>query len=216
MPDIIEGAKPTRMELLKLNKRVKLAEKGHKLLKEKRDALINEFLGIVDRVRETRRDAEESLEKAFNDLTTAQMLMGTGAVEDDSLVTSQDITIDMSTRNIMGVRVPLINAGEVTRDAFSRGYGVIGTSAALDQAAKSFENSLERIIRLAEVEETVKKLALEVEKTKRRVNALEYNIVPRLRETAKYIRMRLDEMERESFTRLKRIKAVMEQKAEAA
>lgn len=215
MPDIIEGISPTRMELLKLNRRVKLAEKGHKLLKEKRDALITEFLDIVEEVRGIRTEVESKLEESYRNLLMAQATLGVESVKEISLVTAQDIQMDFDTRNIMGVKVPLIEAGRVTRDVTRRGYGFVDTSATVDECAKSFEESLELIIKLAEIEETVKRLATEVEKTKRRVNALEYIIVPRLGATAKYIRMRLEEMERENFSRLKKIKAALENKAEA-
>ncbi len=215
MPDIIEGISPTRMELLKLNRRVKLAEKGHKLLKEKRDALITEFLDIVEEVRGIRTEVESKLEDSYRNLLMAQATLGAESVKEISLVTAQDISMDFDTRNIMGVKVPLIEAGRITRDVTQRGYGFVDTSATVDECAKSFEESLELIIKLAEIEETVKRLATEVEKTKRRVNALEYIIVPRLGATAKYIRMRLEEMERENFSRLKKIKAALERKAEA-
>ncbi|MDY6966132.1 MAG: V-type ATP synthase subunit D [Halobacteriota archaeon] len=215
MPDIIEGISPTRMELLKLSRRVKLAEKGHKLLKEKRDALISEFLDIVEEVRGVRNDVEGRLEEAYRNLLMAQATLGVESVKEISYVTAQEMSMDFDTRNIMGVKVPLIEAGKITRNVTQRGYGFVDTSATIDECAKSFEESIEMIIKLAEIEETVKKLAIEVEKTKRRVNALEYIIVPRLSATAKYIRMRLEEMERENFSRLKKIKASLERKAEA-
>lgn len=210
MTDILEGIKPTRMELLKLRKRVVLAERGHKLLKEKRDALISEFLSIAGSVRDIRKDAEEHLSKAYEDLLATQAIMGTGAVKEISWNTDQDIQIEMHSRNIMGVTVPLIEMDKAERTILRRGYGFIDTSSRLDDACSKMEQALSMIVKLAEVEETVRKLAIEVEKTKRRVNALEYIIIPRLQATIKYIRMRLDEIERESFTRLKKIKALLE------
>ena len=210
MADIIEGIKPTRMELLKLRKRVVLAERGHKLLKEKRDALISEFLSIAGTVRNLRKEAEEHLAKAYEDLLAAQAIMGTGAVEEISWNTDQDIKVEMQLRNIMGVRVPIMEMDKAERTVIRRGYGFVDTSSKLDEACRKMEQVLAMIVKLAEVEETVRKLAIEVEKTKRRVNALEYIVIPRLRATVKYIRMRLDEIERESFTRLKKIKALLE------
>ena len=214
MAEMIEGIKPTRMELLKLRKRVLLAEKGHKLLKEKRDALISEFLIIIKEVRKCRKKMETELALAFKTLTTAQALIGSKTVKQLSNITDQDITLDLKTRNIMGVTVPVIKIPETTRKMIDRGYGLFDTSSQLDEAAFKFERSLQNIVQLAEIEETVKRLALEVEKTKRRVNALEYIVIPRLKATAKYIQMHLDEMARDSFLRLKKIKAVLEDKAE--
>jgi len=210
MADIIEGIKPTRMELLKLRKRVLLAERGHKLLKEKRDALISEFLSIASTVRNIRKEAEEHLAKAYEDLLASQAIMGTGAVKEISWNTGQDIRLEMRSRNIMGVKVPIIEMDKAERTVIRRGYGFVDTSSKLDEACRKMEQTLAMIVKLAEVEETVRKLALEVERTKRRVNALEYIVIPRLKATVKYIRMRLDEIERESFTRLKKIKALLE------
>ena len=212
MADIIEGTKPTRMELLQLRKRAALAERGHRLLKEKRDALISEFLSIAGNVRAIRQAAEQQLAEAYADMLQAQAVMGVGSVREVSLNTGQDLQVSLKSRNIMGVTVPLIESDKAERTFIHRGYGFADTSAKLDEAARKMEQAIEAIVRLAEVEETVRRLALEVEKTKRRVNALEYIVLPRLTATVKYIRMRLDEIERESFTRLKKIKAVLDER----
>lgn len=214
MAEILEGTKPTRMELLKLRKRVLLAGKGHKLLKEKRDALISEFLLIIKEVRKCRKKMEKELASAFKALTAAKALLGSKTIKQISHITDQDITLDLKTRNIMGVTVPVIKIPETTRKMTERGYGLFDTSAQLDEAAYNFESTLQIIVQLVEIEEAVRKLALEVEKTKRRVNALEYIVIPRLKATVKYIQMHLDEMARDSFLRLKKIKAVLELKAE--
>ena len=210
MADIIDGVKPTRMELLQLKKRKVLAERGHKLLKEKRDALISEFLSIAGDVKNVRNEAEAELMQAYQNLLAAQAIMGSGSVKEASLNSEQDIQVEMNARNVMGVTVPLVEIGKVERTMIRRGYGLADTSAMLDDASKKMEIALSKIIKLAEIEETVRRLALEVVKTKRRVNALEYIVMPRLTATVKYIRMRLDEMERESFIRLKKIKAVLD------
>lgn len=216
MADIIEGIKPTRMELLKLRKRSLLAEKGHRLLKEKRDALISEFLNIVGTVRKARKEVEEQLARAYEDLLAAQAIMGVGAVKEVSWNTDQKLEVRMQTRNIMGVTVPLLEMDQACRTVIRRGYGFVDTSAKLDEAAGNMEQALNMIMKLAEVEETIKRLAQEVEKTKRRVNALEYVVIPRLKATVKYIMMRLDEIERESFTRLKKIKALLDTQGKVA
>jgi len=201
------------MELLYLRRREKLAEKGHDLLREKRDALIAEFFDVVGEVREARKEAEETLQEAFNYLILAQARLGVDEVRQLSLMTPQEISLEFSSRSIMGVNVPLLELkSELVRDVTDRGYGFVDSSAAVDNCARSFEEALKKIIKLAELEEAVRNLAGEVEKTKRRVNALEYVMIPRLKTTRKYIQMRLEEMERENFTRLKKIKAMLERK----
>jgi V/A-type H+-transporting ATPase subunit D len=215
MPEIIEGVSPTRMELLRLRRREQLAEKGHDLLREKRDALIAEFLDVVSEVRDARKEAEEKLKEAFDYLIIAQAWLGVEEVRRLSLMTTQEIPMDFSMRSIMGVNVPIIELPEdLSREVTERGYSFIDSSSAVDRCAKRFEEALEEIIKLAELEEAVRNLAGEVEKTKRRVNALEYVMIPRLKTTRKYIQMRLEEMERENFTRLKKIKAILERKGE--
>ena len=227
MPEIIEGVSPTRMELLKLGRREKLAEKGHDLLREKRDALISEFLDVISEVRDARREVEEELKEAFGFLVAAQARLGVEQVRQLSLMTGREIGLNFSSRSIMGVQVPILKsessgtaggaAGsavggklKLARRVTERGYGFVDSSAAVDRSASSFEVALEKLIKLAELEEAVRNLAGEVEKTKRRVNALEYILIPRLKATRKYIRMRLEEMERENFVRLKKIKAILD------
>ncbi len=215
MPEIIEGVSPTRMELLRLRRREQLAVKGHDLLREKRDALIAEFLDVVGEVRDARMVAEEKLKEAFEYLIIAQAGLGVEEVRELSLMTAREIPMDFSMRSIMGVNVPIIELPEdLSREVTERGYGLMDSSSAVDSCAKRFEEALAKLIKLAELEEAVRNLAGEVEKTKRRVNALEYVMIPRLKTTRKYIQMRLEEMERENFTRLKKIKAILERKEE--
>jgi V/A-type H+-transporting ATPase subunit D len=216
MAEIIEGISPTRMELLKLGRRIVLAEKGHKLLKEKRDALVSEFLDVVQRVHDSSDSTNEKLAEAFKDLLMAQAVMGSDAVWQISQVTGQEIKIDVDAMNIMGVKVPMIATEDVKRSMIDRGYGFADTSSKVDDAAKNFEEAIQEVIKLAEVQQSVESLASEVIKTKRRVNALEYIVIPRLKATAIHIRMRLAEMERENFTRLKKIKAAIEAGDEGA
>ena len=210
MAEILANVKPTRMELLKLRRRVKLADRGHKLLKEKRDALVSEFMVVIRQYREARNFAEESLRIAFHNLLMAEVLLGSRDIEQISDITLRDIDIDFSIKNIMGVSIPLLKGYNLVRKVNERGYGFLSTNAKLDDAAKSFEESLLLLINLAEVEESVRRIAEEIEKTKRRVNALEYIVIPRLKATIKHIEMRMEEIERESFMRLKKIKASLE------
>lgn len=208
--EMIEGVNPTRMELLKLKDREKLAVKGHGLLKEKRNALIMEFFNILERVKGSREEVEKKLAEAFEDLTTAQIVMGDLAVNKAAVSVKESVKVDVDSRSVMGVVVPILEAETAQRSMVQRGYGFVDTSAKLDEAARKFEESITLILELAEIEKTIVLLAAEIEATKRRVNALEHIIVPRLENTVKYIEMRLEEMERENFVRLKMIKKAME------
>ena len=208
--EMIEGVNPTRMELLKLKDREKLAVKGHGLLKEKRNALIMEFFNILDRVKGSRGEVEKKLAEAFEDLTTAQIVMGDLAVKKAAVSVKESVKVDIDSRSVMGVVVPILEAETAQRNMVQRGYGFVDTSAKLDEAARKFEEAIILILQLAEIEKTIILLAAEIESTKRRVNALEHIIIPRLENTVKYIEMRLEEMERENFVRLKMIKKAME------
>ena len=207
---MLEGVNPTRMELLKLKDREKLAVKGHGLLKEKRNALIMEFFNILERVKGSREEVEKKLAEAFEDLTTAQIIMGDLAVKKAAVSVKESVKVDIDSRSVMGVVVPILEAETAQRNMVQRGYGFVDTSAKLDEAARKFEEAITLILELAEIEKTIVLLAAEIEATKRRVNALEHIIIPRVENTVKYIEMRLEEMERENFVRLKMIKKAME------
>ena len=210
--DIIDGINPTRMELLSLKNRTKLAVKGHGLLKEKRDALIKEFFDILDRVKGVREAAERSLKEANEALLEAQIAMGDLAVRKASLSVKESIDVDIKSRSVMGVSVPVTNVKMEERSIIDRGYSFSDTTIQLDEAAKKFEESIKFLIELGEVEKTIFLLAEEIEATKRRVNALENIMIPRFENTEKYIDMRLQEMERENFVRLKMIRSTIEKK----
>lgn len=213
--DILDGVNPTRMELLNLKDRTKLAIKGHGLLKEKRDALIKEFFDILDRVKGIRENAERSLKEANEALVEAQIAMGDLAVRKASLAVKESIDVDITSRSIMGVTVPITDVKLEERTIIDRGYGFTDTTIQLDEAAKKFEESVKFLIELGEVEKTIFLLAEEIESTKRRVNALEHIMIPRFENTEKYIDMRLQEMERENFVRLKMIRSTIEKNKEA-
>lgn len=210
--DIIDGINPTRMELLSLKNRTKLAVKVHGLLKEKRDALIKEFFDILDRVKGVREAAERSLKEANEALLEAQIAMGDLAVRKASLSVKESIDVDIKSRSVMGVSVPVTNVKMEERSIIDRGYSFSDTTIQLDEAAKKFEESIKFLIELGEVEKTIFLLAEEIEATKRRVNALEHIMIPRFENTEKYIDMRLQEMERENFVRLKMIRSTIEKK----
>ena len=201
--DIIDGINPTRMDF---------AVKGHGLLKEKRDALIKEFFDILDRVKGVREAAERSLKEANEALLEAQIAMGDLAVRKASLSVKESIDVDIKSRSVMGVSVPVTNVKMEERSIIDRGYSFSDTTIQLDEAAKKFEESIKFLIELGEVEKTIFLLAEEIEATKRRVNALEHIMIPRFENTEKYIDMRLQEMERENFVRLKMIRSTIEKK----
>lgn len=215
--DIVDGINPTRMELLNLKKRTKLAEKGHTLLKEKRSALIKEFFDILDRVKGVREEANIKLEESMEALTEAQVIMGDLAVRKASLAVKESIGVDIDSRSVMGVTVPVLDIKMEEKTLVDRGYGFNDTSIQLDEAAKKFEESIKLVIELAEFEKTIYLLAEEIEATKRRVNALEHIMIPKFNNTIKYIDMRLQDLERENFVRLKMIQATIEKnEAESA
>jgi len=203
---------PTRMELLKLRQRVGLAQRGHDLLKEKMDALVIEFFEVVRRIQEARTKALEQLSAAHRALSMCFAIMGTLETKQASKEAKRELQVEISTRHIMGIAVPAIEVGEVERNALMRGYSLRMTSSVLDEASREFERALKLLIGLAELEGSAFAIARELERTKRRVNALEYILIPRLKEALKFIVMKLDEIERENFSRLKRIKAMLEER----
>jgi V/A-type H+-transporting ATPase subunit D len=203
---------PTRMELLKLRQRVSLAQKGHDLLKEKMDALVIEFFEVLRRIQEARTKAFEQLSVAHRALSVCFAVVGTLETKQASREAKREFQMEVSTRHIMGIAVPAVEVREVERNALTRGYSIHATSSVLDKASREFERALKLLIDLSELNASAFALARELEKTKRRVNALEYILIPRLKEALKFIMMRLDEMERENFTRLKRIKAMLEER----
>jgi len=213
--EVIEGVNPTRMELLSIRKRKKLAMKGHKLLSEKRDALVVQFFEIIKDRNTLRNKVNRELRTSYSVLVQSQMIMGQDRVWDaaGSIPSIGDVPI--RSVNIMGVHVPKVEYDAIPSRAGQPLYGYVDTSAKLDEACDKFRNLLMDILKLAEVEGTIERLAVEIEKTKRRVNALEHIFIPRLKATEKYIEMQLQEREREDFFRRKRIKAIMEA-AEAA
>ncbi|OYT45512.1 V-type ATP synthase subunit D [Thermoplasmatales archaeon ex4484_6] len=208
--EIIEGINPTRMELLSIRKKRILAEKGHKLLGEKRDALIVNFFEVLKKRNELKKEVVDSFKSAGISLGEAMTRMGYDGVEVMSRGMDPYPELDISTLNIMGVRVPVISTPSEVKTELPWSIG--NTPQALDDAAKGYRKALERLLSLAEVEGSMERLAIEIEKTKRRVNALEHIFIPRLKNTERYITMQLQEREREDFFRRKRIKALMEKR----
>ncbi len=197
----------TRMALLATKRKITLARKGHKLLKEKRDALISEFFSLVDKVKETRKQAEEELALAYRSLILAQAVSGLGEVSRAAEVPRQLPQLGEKMKVIMGLKVPVFVWEAVSTRPSEKGYSLVSTTVELDEAAARFETALNTLITIAEQEATVKALAEDIKKTKRKVNALEQILIPRLEEEKVYTTMRLEEMERETFGRLKVIKS---------
>jgi V/A-type H+-transporting ATPase subunit D len=206
--EVVEGINPTRMELLAIRKKRTLAEKGHKLLGEKRDALIVQFFEVLSRREGLKNETSSALTSANTSMEDAMAIMGYSSLEAYSSGIKPHAPLDITNLNIMGVKVPVIGAGRT--EPTPNPWGLGSTPQALDDAKSGYESALGLLLRLAEAEGAMERLALEIEKTKRRVNALEHIFIPRLRNTERYITMQLQEREREDFVRRKRIKALME------
>lgn len=201
--------KPTRSELIQLKNRIKLSERGHKLLKMKRDGLILEFFKILNEARNVRTELDAAYERSKEKINLASAVNGVVEVRSTAFTAKESPEISLSGKNIMGVVVPKISSTGVRKQLYERGYGIIGTNSYIDEAADSYEDLVEKIITAAELETTMKRLLDEIEKTKRRVNALEFKVIPELTAAMKFIRFALEEMERENTFRLKRVKARM-------
>jgi len=201
-----QDVKPTRSELLKLKKQIKLAKSGYSLLKKKRDGLILEFFEVLKKARTLRQELVDEYRIASEKINIARTLEGDLKVKSVAMAIKDVPDIKLTTRNIMGVKVPKIESKEIRKEFMKRGYGFYNSSA-IDEAAASFEKVVEKIILAAEVETSMRKLLSEIEKTKRRVNALEFVVLPKLDNIRSFIQLRLEEMERENTFRMKRIKA---------
>ena len=203
---IKDTIKPTRSELIGLKKKIKLSESGHKLLKMKRDGLIIEMFEILEKAKGVRSELEREYAVAQEKLNIAKTIEGTVAVNSTAFSLMDTPKIELESKNVMGVVVPKIESTSVKKSITERGYGIIGTSSRIDEAAEAYESLVEKIILAAEIETTMKRLLDEIEKTKRRVNALEFKLIPELYEALAFITLRLEEMEREEIFRLKKIK----------
>lgn len=203
----LRDIKPTRSELINLKRRIALSERGYKILKMKRDGLIIEFFKVLESAKDSRSELLKKYTKAMEMMAFANTIEGTIGVKSAAFSVQEVPDITLASKNIMGVVVPEIDSTKVRKSLTDRGYGLLGTTSAIDEAASSYEDLVEAIIESAEIETTMKKLLDEIESTKRRVNALEYKVIPELTEARDFIKMRLDEMEREELFRLKKIKA---------
>jgi V/A-type H+-transporting ATPase subunit D len=199
--------KPTRSELIDTKRKIKLSQNGYKILKMKRDGLIMEFFKILEQARDSRGALLNNYQRAQEMMAIANTIEGSIGVKAAAFSVKETPDITLKSKNIMGVVVPQIESTAVRKGIADRGYGVIGTTPVIDDTAKAFEELVEAIIKSAEIETTMKRLLDEIESTKRRVNALEFKVIPELTAASVFIKMRLDEMEREELFRLKKIKA---------
>ena len=201
-----QDVKPTRSELLRLKKQIKLAKSGYNLLKRKRDGLILEFFEILKKAKTLRQDLVDEYKVALEKINISRALEGDLKVKSIAMAIQNIPDVKLATKNIMGVKVPKIESSEIKKAFMERGYGIYNSSA-VDEAASAYEKVVEKIILAAEVETSMRKLLNEIEKTKRRVNALEFVVIPSLDRQRAFIQLRLEEMERENIFRMKRIKA---------
>ncbi len=204
---MVSDVKPTRSELLLLKKKITLAKSGHSLLKKKRDGLIIEFFKALELAKNIRAELVEEYKKALQKMNTARAVESDLALKSLAMAVKDKPIIELETKNVMGVLVPKVRKGSLQKSLFQRGYGYVAGSIKTDEAVLAYEKLVEKVLAAAEYETVLKRLLEEIDKTKRKVNALEKITIPRLESDASYIRLRLEEIERENFSRLKHIKA---------
>lgn len=206
---------PTRMELIKTKDRIILAKKGYDLLKKKRDALILEFFKVLKKAQNLRSELIKKMPAAYKAVALVGLYHSAAEVENISLNLRRKIDLDIDIKNVMGIKIPTMQSEVEDRRLYEHpAYSVSGTSAKMDDAAEQFNEILKIVIALAETETAIKRMIGEIEKTKRRVSALEFIVIPRLDHQKREISFRLDEMERDSFVSLKVIKRKLEKEAE--
>ncbi|MBN17420.1 MAG: V-type ATP synthase subunit D [Euryarchaeota archaeon] len=198
--------KPTRSELINLKRRIKQTQNGYNLLKLKRDGLFHEFRTLLSEMIEAREGLVSTYAEAQKAINLAGAIDGGLAVKSAAIAISSRPEVDVSPRNIMGVVVPSVRGSNLTSTISERGMGLIGGSPYIDEAADSYSDLISNIVKAAEMEATLKRLLVEIEATKRRVNALEFKVIPEMKEAQSFIQLRLEEMEREETFRLKRFK----------
>ena len=201
---------PTRMELTNLKRKLATARRGHKLLKDKRDELMRRFLDMVRENKELRREVEKAIMEANKHISVARSVMSGQALDVALMLPKQELSLDVKSKNVMSVNIPVFDIqmrSDNREDAFS--YGFTYTSGDLDAAVENLSEVFKKMVRLAEVEKSCQMMSAEIEKTRRRVNALEHVLIPQYIETIKYITMKLDENERSTQIRLMKVKDMM-------
>ena len=201
---------PTRMEMTRLKKRLATSIRGHKLLKDKRDDLMKKFLDLIRKNKELREQVEQEISDIYGGFVVASAVMSPQMLEEALMLPKQSIDLEVGERNVMSVEVPsfeFIASESGDSDIYS--YGFVSTSGELDDSVAAVKNVLPHLLELAQIEKSAQMIAEEIERTRRRVNALEYVQIPDLQETIKYIKMKLDENERGNQTRLMKVKDMM-------
>lgn len=201
---------PTRMELTNLKRKLVTARRGHKLLKDKRDELMRIFLDLVRENKALRIKVEKGIEAANVNMSVARCVMSDKSLDVALMLPTQEMQLDVSEKNVMSVLIPEFDVKfKTANDSDIYSYGFASTSGELDTAVKALSDIMPDMIRLAHVEKSCQLMAAEIEKTRRRVNALEHVMIPQYEETIKYISMKLDENERSTTTRLMKVKDMM-------
>ena len=203
---------PTRMELTRIKRRLVTAKRGHKLLKDKRDEMVRQFIVLVRQDARLRKEVEQELKGALGDFALARAVMDSQSLEEAIMYPARSAAIELGQRNVLSVHVPTITAVQESAKNSALPYGLAETSADLDDAIATMAALLPKLIQLAEVEKACDLLADEIEKTRRRVNALEYVMIPQFEETIRVISMKLDENERGSQMRLMKVKDMIAQR----
>ncbi|MDG1540192.1 MAG: V-type ATP synthase subunit D [Candidatus Thalassarchaeaceae archaeon] len=198
--------KPTRSELINLKRRIKQTSSGYNLLKMKRDGLFHEFRTLLSEMIAAREELVGTFRDALQAINLASSIEGGLSVKSAAIAASKHPEVQVSRRNIMGVVVPKVEGQNLKLSAEDRGLGMVGGSPYIDEAADAYSLLVEKVVKAAEMEATLKRLLEEIEATKRRVNALEFKVIPEMKEAQTFIQLRLEEMEREETFRLKRFK----------
>ncbi len=210
MPQQLIRVRPTKIELVKLKRRLSLAERVQKILKDRLSILTMEFLQATRETVEARRQLVDVLSEAYKALSIATGYHGYIALEKELIATEADLKLTAGLRNIAGVRIPSLEL--MSNEKSMRGYDLVDTSSWLDHAAQLFEKCLEAIIELAELQRGLELLGMEIRRTKRITNALEYVVIPALQVTISYLHMKFEERDREEKVRLKRVKILVAQR----
>lgn len=195
---------PTRMELTGLKDRLALASNGHKILKDKQDGLMQSFINMIRENNQLRQEVEALLKRGMQNFALAKALLHEEYLEQIALIPTYDVSLTVDMKNMLSVKVPTMHFDEESRNMLTFGY--LNSNADLDETLGSFNKVIPKMLELAELEKACQLLANEIERTRRRVNALEERTIPDLEETIKYIELKLDENERAEITRLMKIK----------
>lgn len=198
---------PTRMALMELKRKSASAKRGHKLLKDKQDGLMQQFLVVIRTAKQLREEIDLKLQRAFRTFLLASAWLSESELHNALSSPQATVSLDYEIKSVMGVKIPTF---KLRKEGTIRSYGYANTNAFLDEAIDLFEETFASLVRLAEIEKQAERMAIELETTRRRVNALEHKMLPDLRDTVKYIKMKLDESERSGIVGTMRVKAQLE------